>query len=98
MKRFVSSKRFEAATAAGVLFLALASGCAAEAPQQSPDKISLAFDPNIHGVLPHRRQRRGLVHHRETEIWWAEENCTAAQITTIIFLLSETRPSYNPFD
>ena len=28
MKRFVSSKRFEAATAAGVLFLALASGCA----------------------------------------------------------------------
>ena len=36
MKRFVSSKRFEAATAAGVLFLALASGCAA--PQQSPDK------------------------------------------------------------
>lgn len=38
MKRFVSSKRFEAATAAGVLFLALASGCAAEAPQQSPDK------------------------------------------------------------
>ena len=38
MKRFVSSKRFEAATAAGVLFLALASGCAAEAPQQFPDK------------------------------------------------------------
>ena len=38
MKRFVSSKRFEAATAAGVLFLALASGCAAEAPQQSPDQ------------------------------------------------------------
>lgn len=38
MKRFVSSKRFEAAAVAGVLFLSLTSGCAAEAPQQSPDK------------------------------------------------------------
>ncbi len=50
MKRFVSSKRFEAATAAGVLFLALASGCAAEAPQQSPDKsssLSLPISPEL---------------------------------------------------
>lgn len=38
MKRFVSIKRLEAAAAAGALFLSLTSGCAAEAPQQSPDK------------------------------------------------------------
>ena len=50
MKRFVSSKRFEAAAVAGALFLSLASGCAAEAPQQSPDKsssLSLPISPEL---------------------------------------------------
>ena len=97
MKRFVSSKRFEAATAAGVLFLALASGCAAEAPQQSPDKspsLSIPISTEFSLIA----DSGGAGTPSRTEIWWAEENCTAAQITTIIFLLSEQGLVYNPFD
>lgn len=45
MKRFVSAKRFEAAVAAGALFLSLASGCVAEASQRSPDKSPSLSSP-----------------------------------------------------
>ena len=97
MKRFVSSKRFEAATAAGVLFLALGQGVRQRRP--SSPRINLPrFRSQYPRSSPSSPTAAGTGTPSRTEIWWAEENCTAAQITTIIFLLSEQGLVYNPFD